>query len=115
MKGDSDLNQLLDELETITNIVVGNLLNMVEEDFEQFVSKRQDIVEQLEPFRSLMNDIDKQRIRAIIDHDPEILRRMHALKQEAGNWMEKRESIRVQQSAYQNAYNYDSMFIDHKK
>ncbi|SMF67489.1 hypothetical protein SAMN05661091_0351 [Paenibacillus uliginis N3/975] len=115
MKGDSELNQLLDELEHITNTVIDNLLNMDEEDFEQFVSKRQNIVEQLEPYRSIMNDTDKQKIRAIIDHDPEILEQMHALKQEAGNWMEKRESIRVQQNAYQHAYTYDSLFIDHKK
>ncbi|KAF6634855.1 hypothetical protein H6F38_08835 [Paenibacillus sp. EKM208P] len=111
----ANMQALLDELQHMTEAVLFNLLNLSEEEFEQFTDQRQHIVEQMESYQTSMTDNDKQKIRDILSHDSVILQRMHVLKDEAGHWMEKRGSIRVQQHAYQRAYAVDSLFIDHRK
>ncbi|WP_138227257.1 hypothetical protein [Paenibacillus algicola] len=88
---------------------------MDEDGFEQFTMTREDIVNQMEPLQKLMNEEHKRRIGEILKHDPIILERMHSLKDEAGNWMERRESIRVQQNAYMHTHQLDSYFIDKRK
>ncbi|KKO54969.1 hypothetical protein [Paenibacillus sp. DMB20] len=110
-----EVTKLIQELETLTRHLIDNLSNTDEEGFEQFTSKRQDIVEQMEKNRTAMSENHKQQIGEILKCDPFILERMQALKDEAGNWMERRTSIRVQQNAYLQPYSHDSYFIDHRK
>lgn len=112
---ESTIQVLLNRLQQMTEEVRDSLLEMNGEEFEQFVVKRENVVEQLEPYRTTMSDANKQRIGIILSHDSEILHRMYALQDEAGKWLEKRGSIREQKQAYQQAYAIDSMFIDHRK
>ncbi|MEC0183493.1 hypothetical protein P4H61_18540 [Paenibacillus peoriae] len=112
---DSNMQVLLEELQHRTEAVLSNLINLSEEEFEQFADQRQRIVEQMQSFLPLITENDKQKIRDILSHDSVILQRMHELKDEAGHWMEKRGAIRVQQHAYQKSYSVDSLFIDHRK
>ncbi|MGF9642957.1 hypothetical protein [Paenibacillus sp. FSL L8-0502] len=112
---DPNMQVLLEELQHRTEAVLSNLLNISEEEFEQFTDQRQRIVEQMQPYQPSLTENDKQKIRDILSNDSVILQRMHALKDEAGYWMEKRGAIRVQQHAYQQAYSVDSLFIDHRK
>ncbi|MDY8044719.1 hypothetical protein ACYCSE_06685 [Paenibacillus sp. SEL1] len=112
---DPNMQVLLEELQHKTEAVLVNLLNLNEEEFEQFADQRQRIVEQMQPYQLSLTEHDKQKIRNILSHDSIILQRMQALKDEAGHWMEKRGAIRVQQHAYQQAYSVDSLFIDHRK
>jgi hypothetical protein len=112
---ESNMQVLLEELQHKTEAVLSNLLNLSEEEFEQFADQRQCIVEQMQSFQLSITENDKQKIRDILSNDSVILQRMHVLKDEAGHWMEKRGAIRVQQHAYQQAYSIDSLFIDHRK
>ncbi len=112
---DPNMQVLLEELQHRTEAVLSNLMNLSEEEFEQFADQRQRIVEQMESFQPSITENNKQKIRDILSHDSVILQRMHVLKDEAGHWMEKRGAIRVQQHAYQQAYSVDSLFIDHRK
>ncbi|ALP37263.1 hypothetical protein ASL14_14780 [Paenibacillus sp. IHB B 3084] len=110
-----NMQALLDELQHMTEAVLSNLLNLSEEEFEQFADQRQRIVEQMKLYQTSMTENDKQKIRDILNNDSLILQRMHILKDEAGHWIEKRGAIRVQQHAYRRAYAVDSLFIDHRK
>ncbi|MGG4216669.1 hypothetical protein ABEW32_00420 [Paenibacillus jamilae] len=110
-----NMQALLDELQHMTEAVLSNLLNLGEEEFEQFADQRQRIVEQMQSYQPSLTENDKQKIRDILSNDSIILQRMHVLKDEAGQWMEKRGAIRIQQHAYQQAYSVDSLFIDHRK
>lgn len=112
---DPNMQVLLEELQHRTEAVLSNLMNLSEEEFEQFADQRQRIVEQMQSLQPSITENNKQKIRDILSHDSVILQRMHALKDEAGHWMEKRGAIRVQQHAYQQAYSVDSLFIDHRK
>ncbi|OMF42862.1 hypothetical protein [Paenibacillus peoriae] len=111
----ANMQTLLGELQRITESALSNLLSLSEEEFEQLADQRQRIVEQMQSYQPSITEDDKQKIRDILSHDSVILQRMHALKDAAGHWMEKRGAIRVQQHAYQQAYSIDSLFIDHRK
>lgn len=112
---EDQIQNLLNELQQITEEASNNKHEMNEEQFEQFVVKRQNIVERLEPFRVLLSDADKQQIGTILSYDSVILQRMHTMKNIAGEWLEKRGSIREQKNAYQQVYAIDSLFIDHRE
>ncbi|WP_422658575.1 hypothetical protein ACK8P5_23400 [Paenibacillus sp. EC2-1] len=109
------ITELIEELETLTRQAINDLENMDEEDFEQFTITRLHIVESMKRYIDVLNDGNKKHIEEILKLDPIILERMQALKDEAANWIERRESIRIQQNAYLHSYTHDSYFIDHKK
>lgn len=110
-----EVTLLISELENMTRLVVEKLPEMDEEALEQFTNQREELVRRMEPYHSAMSESNKRQIGEILKHDPIILERMYSLKNEAGDWMERRKSIRVQQNAYLHASQPDSYFIDHKK
>jgi len=106
---------LLDQLQFLSEETVEKLDEMDEEEFEQFSNFRQQLTERLIALRSDVTDQDRNRIEYILNFDHQILRRMQALKDEAGHWMEQQSKIKVQKGAYQQAYAANSMFFDHRK
>ncbi|MBY0220431.1 hypothetical protein H7K30_28065 [Paenibacillus illinoisensis] len=109
------IEMLLDELQRTSRNAVSQLYVWDEEQFTLFVEKRQAIFEQLESFHSKIVDSHREKIKDILSSDDLILQRMHQLKDEAGNWMQKQGKIRTQQNAYQHAYMTDGLFIDQRK
>ncbi|MHA0856219.1 hypothetical protein [Paenibacillus sp. CMAA1364] len=108
------LHVLLDDLQSLTQATYDNLTQMTEEDFEQFATNRQRIVQAMEDYAIIMTQAHKQRIQVITSQDAEILQHMCNLQNELGVWLEKRGSIREQKNAYQQVYAIDSLFIDHR-
>ncbi|NEU25591.1 hypothetical protein G3M74_05455 [Paenibacillus polymyxa] len=113
-----DSNNIQDFIRVLKEITIEttNRISIIEEEeLVAFVDRRQEIVHEMEKYRTSLTEEDKQEIRLILDMDGPILKRMNKLKDEAGSWMEKKGHIRIQQNAYQRAYSVDSLFIDHRK
>ncbi|OWA36190.1 hypothetical protein B9G55_10090 [Saccharibacillus sp. O16] len=108
------VKSLLDQLQQMAEETVERLTELDEEEFEEFAERRQQLTDRLEGLRSAITDRDRQQINYILRFDEVILRRMHALKDEAGHWMEQQSKIKVQKGAYQQAYAANSMFFDHR-
>lgn len=112
---EESVTNLLDQLQFLSEEAIEKLDEMDEEEFEQFSSFREKLTERLMELRSEVTDEDRSRIEYILKFDQQILQRMHALKDEAGHWMEQQGKIKVQKGAYQQAYAANSMFFDHRK
>ncbi|WP_226000517.1 hypothetical protein [Paenibacillus sp. BJ-4] len=111
----NNIQDLIQALKKVTIETTKRLSIIEEEELVAFVDRRQEIVHAMEKYRTFLTEEDKQEIGLILDMDGPILKRMNKLKDEAGSWMEKKGSIRVQQNAYQRAYSVDSLFIDQRK
>ncbi|MGG4481038.1 hypothetical protein [Paenibacillus illinoisensis] len=106
---------LLDDLESLSNQTVARLATMEDDDFTLFTEQRAQLVEALAPYREVMDNNHRARIGRILDDDKAILARMHAIKQEAEQWLAKRNTGKIQRNAYQQVYTADSLFFDKKK
>ncbi|MNJ04454.1 hypothetical protein D3C73_1652300 [compost metagenome] len=69
----------------------------------------------MEPYRTSITDGDRQVIAEILDNEKVIVGRMHAIKKEAGDWLQNLGTVRVQHNAYQQSFSIDSLFIDWRK
>lgn len=106
---------LLQKLKHLTADVLQRLQFFSEEEFETFAAEREGLVAELMRHKSQITEADRRQIAELLDSDPIILSRMHFLKDEAGNWLERKGAVRVQQHAYQRDYTPDSLFFDHRK
>lgn len=111
----TQLKRLIIQLKEITNTTLERLPSLNDADFIAFVNERQKIVGDMEVFRPIVTEEDKEEIRLVLNSDPAILKRMNEIKDEAGHWLEKQNSIRNQQNAYMQGYSMDSLFIDYRK
>ncbi|NGZ76116.1 hypothetical protein [Saccharibacillus alkalitolerans] len=109
------VKKLLNELQSITEDAISRLNTMDSDELELLANRREELVLSIEEYRNSINEENREQIAYILSFDMTILKRMLFLKNEAGEWMHKQGAIRTQQSAYQNAYSLDSMFIDHRK
>ncbi|WP_025688193.1 hypothetical protein [Paenibacillus zanthoxyli] len=110
-----EIQQLLVHLKEITDLILQRLDEITEEEFERFTEDREELVRKLETFRAEIDDNHKSQIHALLGNDHLILARMQKLKDEAGQWLEKKGAIRIQQQAYQKMYSPDSWFVDYHK
>jgi len=111
----NDIQSILDHLKTITDDVVGRLNTINEEEFEQFTEERDAAVNNLLNYRDLLDSEHKVQIQSLLVYDQQILDRMHALKDEAGQWLENKGAVRIQHQAYHKTYSPDSWFVDYRK
>lgn len=111
------MDDLIRELDGLTEQILARLSNTSFEDIEKFVEERQEVVDKLAELveTSLVSIDQKHEIQRILTYDAEILARMNALKQEAQNFLHKRGQAKMQRNAYEAAYTPDSILMDRKK
>jgi len=109
------IQSLLDQINQLTAEALHQLHEMTEEQFEEFATKRELLTQQLEIYRADITDEHRSQIAILLASDPVILQRMAFLKNEAGQWLERKETVRTQRNAYHHAYAGDSLFVDHRK
>lgn len=110
-----EVDILLGKLQEITEEAVQHLDQWDHEEFTRMTETREEIMKELQLLRSEINDQHREMIQNILGFDSSILRRMHQLKDEAGEWTQKQGVIRVQQNAYHQSYMIDGLFIDQRK
>lgn len=111
------MNELLHELNQLTKNVIGRLEQMSYEEMEIFVESRQILSDGI-AHKAIelggLHSSQKQLLAKILSYDEEIATRLQVLRLEAKSWLERNQQIKIQQSAYQNAYSADSFFFDWK-
>lgn len=110
-----NMASLLIQLRDLTSEIIMRLPTIDEEELITFVEQRGILIENMEKYRSNVGTEEKQLISELLDADPLILKKLNDFKKEAGYWLEKQGTIRVQQNAYQHHYINDSFFVDHRK
>ncbi|MCQ4088815.1 hypothetical protein [Saccharibacillus sp. JS10] len=110
----TEVGQILDKLQEITEEAIARLDLMNEEELLQLAGQREELVKALEVHRPKITPEHRVQIAYILGFDSLIINRMSFLKNEAGQWIQKQGAIKSQQNAYHNAYAMNSVFIDHK-
>ncbi|WP_339220716.1 flagellar protein FliT [Paenibacillus sp. FSL H8-0332] len=111
------MDNLLQELEKLTQTIINQLQFATYEELEAFVEQRQKLVEAIgeEVENCQMTLAQKEVLRRILEHDPAIMARMNAHRLEAKDWLQKRNQAKIQRNAYETAYTPDSFLMDRKK
>ncbi|QDH20841.1 hypothetical protein [Saccharibacillus brassicae] len=105
------------QLEELTHRAVNQVESMPYEEFEQFVEKRQIIIDQLESILMVTaaNPQQKQRLSQVLQHDAILLNRMNTLKEEAHSKIQQRGQAKAQRSAYESHYSPEAILMDRRK
>ena len=114
MESKDQVNQLLEELEVLTDAFVKEIDAKSSDETEAFVNERQLIVERLIKFGGLHKTSQEQQIKLneILSYDALIQSRMLALKDEAQQWLMQRSVARNQRNLYEAKYAADSYLMD---
>lgn len=112
---DRHFQLLFEELRELSSQTVRDIAVLDTDELVAFVERREEIVVAMKPYLTLISDKDKEIIKQMLIDERVILDKMHGLKNEAGEWLQNLGSVRVQQSAYQQSFSIDSLFIDHRK
>jgi len=109
------IDEQITELEEMTTTLIKRLKLVDYEELTAFTERREQLVHKMQMGQEDLTVEHKQRLRKLIEHDEVILSTMNSLKQKAGEWLLKQESVKEQKNAYGASYTVESMFIDHKK
>lgn len=111
------MDNLILELDQLTNSLISRLYETTYEELEGFVEERQKLIEAIGDTVAFCqpNLEQKRAIGRIMEHDSAILARMNALRLEAQEWLHKRNQAKAQRSAYEAGYAPDSILMDRKK
>lgn len=111
------MKQLIDELELRTSELLDTLDNADYEEIEEFVEDRQVLVDSIlvEVIQHKMDPEDEQRLKVLLSHDQVITSKIVSLKVEAQEWLQQRNRIKAQRSAYESTYSADSLLMDRRK
>jgi hypothetical protein len=111
------MDNLLQELEQLTQVMNHQLDDATYEELEAFVEQRQKLVEAIgeEVENCQMTPAQKEILRRILEQDPAIMARMNAHRLEAQDFLQKRGQAKIQRNAYETAYTPDSFLMDRKK
>jgi|GEM_PF-6879088 len=112
MNEQSGLSELLERIRNDTDEALNQMYDWSEEDFVEFLERREELVLAMEPYRNQVNESDKRTISEILESDTLIRARMHFLKEESAEQLRQFGGARVQQRGYQNQYTIDGLFID---
>nr|WP_154894885.1 hypothetical protein [Paenibacillus xylanexedens] len=112
--GQKSAEEILDELQYITENAVTHLNVLQEEELLQLAEKREKLVDEIQSHKANLNQQNREQIEYILSFDSKIVKRMQFLKDEAGDWLLRRGSAKQQQNAYQQQYAVDSWFIDRR-
>ncbi|MEJ3718791.1 hypothetical protein WGM54_12290 [Paenibacillus polymyxa] len=111
------INEVLSQLEQLTQQFILRLNETNYEEVEIFVEVRQMKVDQLVNAlgNSSMTEEQKMKLESILGYDALIDQRMQSLKQEAQNWLVQRNIAKSQRNAYESNYTPDSFLMDRRK
>jgi len=112
------MDNLIQQLEALTNNVVIGLEGMNYEELVNFVEEREKLVSQILFVSATIckpSDSQKRQLKFIMTHDAIIHRRMEEFKFEAEVGMQKINNSKLQNAAYERAYQTESLFFDKKK
>ncbi|MBY0118839.1 hypothetical protein NST33_28105 [Paenibacillus sp. FSL L8-0435] len=113
----SELDMLLHQLLNITLNFTDELETKDSEDIENFVSERQDLVQQLQGIMDVqkMNSLQKEELKRILSYDLMIQERILLIKNEAQEWLLQRNLAKTQRSLYETKYVSESYLMDKRK
>lgn len=110
------MDDLITELEQLTHDIMLNIEKADSEELEQFVDKRQLIIDSMLHQGSGEASMPQQaRLKSIMQNDHVILMRMNSLKIEAKDWLIQRKQAKTQKNAYEMSYAVDSIIVDTKR
>lgn len=111
------MDDVLEELASLTQSFVSDLDGVTSDQVEVFVDKRQVVVERLMDMAGShkMNAEQQDRLRNILSYDESIQAHMLSLKNEAQKWLVQRNAARNQRSVYEAKYAADSYLMDKRK
>jgi len=110
-----NMSLLLNELKQLTSQMIERLSLITDDELLIFIDQRGMLIERMEAYRQHVTEEDKIIIAEIASVDPLILRKIEQFKSEAGGWLERQGTIKLQQHAYHHAHITDSFFVDHRK
>ncbi|WP_433747767.1 hypothetical protein [Paenibacillus amylolyticus] len=113
----SELDRLLYQLLNLTLNFTDELETKASKDIEDFVSERQDLVQQLQGIMDVqkMNSLQKEELKRILTYDLMIQERMLSIKNEAQEWLLQRNLAKTQRSLYETKYASESYLMDKRK
>ncbi|QZN76547.1 hypothetical protein [Paenibacillus sp. DR312] len=112
------MDNYIEQLEELTNSFMNSIKTCSYEEFEEFITKRQSIVDLINfelQNKEVSTDDQKDRIKRILGLDPVILRRMDSLRLEAQEWLYNRRQAATQRSAYESNLSPGSILMDRRK
>lgn len=111
------MDELIDQLEKLTNTVLDQLDTASYEDMEQFVEERQKIIDSIDRLvqGGTLTKHQKMRVQLLLQHDSTIIHRMQILKNEAQDWLQQRNVAKAQRNVYDSAYSPESILLDRRK
>lgn len=111
------MKQLINGLEDLTSELLIRINEASYEEVENFVEGRQKFVDSIlaEVVQNRMDAEDEQRLKVLLSKDEMIVNKMVELKKEAQDWLQQRNRIKAQRSAYENPYSADSLLLDRRK
>ena len=109
------MDDLITELEQLTHDIMLTIEEVDSETLEQFVDKRQVIIDSmLQQYSGEVSLSQQARLKSIMENDHAILIKMSSLKAEAKDWLIQRKQAKVQKNAYEMSYAVDSIIVDTK-
>ncbi|WP_408892917.1 hypothetical protein [Paenibacillus taichungensis] len=111
------LDEQIGELELMTLNVVKQIPQISYQELEEFVERRQGLVDGIGNLlnNSSLSDSQKKRIEHILQYDSLILNQMSLLKNQSEEWLMQRGQAKAQRQAYELSYTPDSILMDQKK
>ncbi|MFC5401744.1 hypothetical protein ACFPOF_03275 [Cohnella soli] len=108
------MNATLRQLHDVTVELTGRIGHADHDELVNLVELRESVLLDVQQRRPLP-DAEENLLRAIAEHDPVIVARMEALREEAADELQKIAVTRLQQQKYQQSFNAESFFFDEKK
>jgi hypothetical protein len=111
------MDNLISQLEQLTNEIVDNLDQISFEELEQFVEQREAIIAEMQqqPASDFSEPHYRTRIAALGQYDAIMLSVMERLKEEAQQGIAKIKNAQVRKDMYEAVYTPDSIFFDRRK
>ncbi len=110
-----NMSTLLQELKKLTSEIIARLSVLTDEELLEFIDQRGHLIEKMEPYREHVTEEDRVLIDEIASIDPLIMQKLEQFKSEAGGWLERQGTIKLQHTAYHHNHVTDSFFVDHRK
>lgn len=111
------MDDLIRQLEELTERAINELSEMEYEELEGFVSERETIIDHIVTFSKghALTEQQEQRVFNILQQDGLVMSSMQVLRDEARDWLHQRNMAKVQRSSYETQYAPDSVIMDKKK
>lgn len=111
------MDRLILQLEELTNNLMGRLDEATYEEMEQFIVERQKVINSIEISLqdSTVTQQQKERALLLLKYDSAIMSRIQTLMNEARDWLQQRNTAKVQRNMYSSSYTPDSILMDQRK